>query len=132
VKKVIRKYFLTSLALMLILSNFSFATTYMLCNMGGEKSSCCCNHSNTKHIAGLSISKIKSSCCNEGTIELSNSNLLSTVKTEQPQDNLGFNSILIDNNSTQLFSANYNFKLVSIKNHVPKRDIPILISSLLI
>ena len=131
-KKVIRKYFLTSLALLLVLSNFSFATTYMLCSMGGEKSSCCCNHHKTKHIAGLSISKVKSSCCNEGTVELSNSNLLSTVKTEQPQDISVFSTIFADNNSSQLYSANYNFQLTAIKNHVPKSDIPILISSLLI
>ena len=130
--KVIRKYFLTSLALLLVLSNFSFATTYMLCNMGGEKSSCCCNHNKAQHHSGLTISKVKSSCCNEGTVELSNSNLLSTVKTEQPQDISSFSTIYFDNNAPQLHSANYNFKIAAVKDHVPKSDIPILISSLLI
>lgn len=117
---------------MLILSNFSFASTYMLCNMGGDEASCCCSH-NKHHVpGGLAFTKDMSECCSQETVELANSNLLSTVKTELPSDISSFAPSLIHIDNELLFLNNISFSYISQIEHVPKSDIPILISSLLI
>jgi hypothetical protein len=136
VKSKIKKYFLSILALMLILSNFSFASTYMLCPMDKDESSCCCNH-DKQHTpggqpGGVAFSKDMNGCCSQETVELANSNLLTTVKIELPSDISSFASVLINTVNESLPSVNISQSYISQIEHIPKSDIPILVSSLLI
>lgn len=132
VKKGLKKYLITGLSLLLILSNFSFATQLLFCSMNMDAKVCGCSHDNGKPIDGLSISKVKAKCCNDETTELSNTNSLLTFKTELPQEISVLGVLVIDkssdSNSASKFSADSFFD----KSHLPKLDIPILTSSLLI
>ena len=100
--------------------------------MGSDDAPCCCKHHKSSPAKELSVASESSACCGEGTIELANSNLLTTVKTEVPADITNFSpqNIFIEN-----ITFNYNnisFSYIAQIEHVPKSDIPILISSLLI
>jgi hypothetical protein len=126
------KYFLAGLSLMLILSNFSYASQLMFCGMTGEISKCECKHDSSQPEKNLSIGKDKSKCCSHQVNELTNSNLLSTVKTELLNDINAFGpsafSLVID-----LDMQKDSFTQLSTdKAHIPKLDIPVLTSSLLI
>lgn len=116
---------------MLILSNFSYATNLMLCSMKDKDISCMCQHKMEKKYAGLSISKVKKSCCNSETVVLSNSNTLNTVKSELCSNPLIVMYYLTNgtlNNSAKSGIAVY----YGLPGQIPKADIPISISSLLI
>ena len=131
-KSKFKKYFLTSLAFMLIFSNFSYATTYMICSMGKDDAPCCCKHKSSSPAKELTITSEKTICCGEGRIELANTNLLSTVKIEVPADITSFSPELINTNNLILIDNNISFSYIAQIEHVPKSDIPILTSSLLI
>lgn len=117
---------------MLLFSNFSYATGYMLCGMKDNSSVCRCGHKSYEPIKELTFTDKSSSCCNEGTLELVNSNLLSTVKIELPFDISLFTPADANFQSEVSLTSNNNFYIISLAEHVPKDDIPILKSSLLI
>lgn len=131
-KKEFRKYFVVTLSLMLILSNFSFATQLMICEMMGDSKVCDCAHRDNPKPDGLSLTQERNKCCNEETTELSNSNTLLNFNNEQDQDI--YTNISIALNVTDDIENNYNNSILYIhdKSHLPEIDIPIFNSSLLI
>jgi len=93
---------------------------------------CECNHDNEEQNSGLSYTNENSRCCIDEITELQNTNTLSTVKIDLPKD-INLFSALILSLSNNVTLQNNVFVLSNIdKEHVPKLDIPILISSLLI
>jgi hypothetical protein len=130
-RKTIRKYFVPSLALLLILSNFSFATNIMLCGMSDSQSKCECKHKVNQKFSGLSFNKVKKSCCNEKSVELTNSNQLQTVKKDCTDKCVS--QVILMNSDILFSSAGLNgFSNASLREQIPKPNIPILVSSLLI
>lgn len=130
--KLIKKYFVTILSIMLILSNFSYTTHLMLCGMSKDAMICECNHENAEQNNDLTYTNENNKCCTDEITELKNINILSTVKIDLPKD-INFFGALILNLSNNVTFQNNVFVLSGIdKEHVPKSDIPILISSLLI
>lgn len=131
-KRVFKKYFVVSLSLMLILSNFSFATQLMFCEMSGDNNECQCTHNDNKKYEGVSLTQEKTKCCSEETTELSNTNTLLNLNSGQEHDayvNIALfliSTIDLDviNNRSLHFSPD--------KSHLPEIDIPIFTSSLLI
>jgi len=117
---------------MLILSNFSFATQLMICEMMGDSKVCDCAHRDNPKPDGLSLTQERNKCCNEETTELSNSNTLLNFNNEQDQDI--YTNISIALNVTDDIENNYNNSILYIhdKSHLPEIDIPIFNSSLLI
>lgn len=132
VKKAFNKYFVVSLSLMLILSNFSFATQLMICEMMGDTNVCECTHNDYQKVDVLSFTQERSKCCNEETTELSNTNTLLSINNEL-NHNIYTNVALFFNTSITL---DHNFNSLVLyshdKSHFPKLDIPIFTSSLLI
>lgn len=117
---------------MLILSNFSYATHLMLCAMSNDVTVCECSHNDSKLPDELSYKKEKSGCCTNEITELTNSNLLSTVKIELPNDINSFSALILDlNQDSELYTSSFLNSALD-KSHLPKLDIPILTSSLLI
>ncbi len=128
----IKKYFIAYLSLVLILSNFSFATTLMLCKMSNMQNSCSCTQLQDYSSQATSLSKVNS-CCESKTYELSNSNILSIVKNDLTGNFLS----VIDIINTESITAGLNMLNVSqitgeLSYHPPNSEIPILNSSLLI
>ncbi len=131
-KKLYGKYVIFALSVLLILSNFSYATQLMFCGMSGNTETCECTHDPGKHYEGISITTEKTRCCQEETNELANSNTLATLKTELPLDINTFAAlVLVLNQSNEALPGSY-LNVNIDKSHLPKLDIPILISSLLI
>ena len=129
----VKKYFITYLSLVLILSNFSFATTLMLCKMSGKQISCTCSHNQTDSPKGIAFSKIKNPCCDEKTIELSNSNTLTTVKNDLTGNFLALIDVInAGGNASGLNIINASRINNQFSYHPPNSEIPILHSSLLI
>ena len=89
---------------------------------------CCCN--DDKESSGISISKLTNGCCDEKTIELTNSNNLQKTDNRLNIDNLKSLSVNILNNDLS-YNSNSAFKNF-LTFHIPKSDIPIRVSSLLI
>ena len=130
-RKTIRKYFIPSLALLLILSNFSYATNIMLCGMSDSQSKCECKHKVQQKFSGVGFNKVKKSCCNEKSVVLSNSNLLQIVKKECNDKCLDVIHILSASVLIYLNSI-INTSNSALPEQIPKTDIPIFTSSLLI
>src|SRR4030095_520575 len=126
------KYFVVILSLLLVLSNFSFATSLMICGMSDEITKCECKHDTQPPLKGIGYSKEKSSCCDNETTELSNSNTLSIVKTDLPKDITLFVLIAFDFHNDLSLQYNRPVHSSADKEHVPKQNLPVLISSLLI
>jgi len=132
VKKEFRKYFVVTLSLMLILSNFSFATQLMICEMMGDSKVCDCAHRDNPKPDGLSLTQERNKCCNEETTELSNSNTLLNLNTEQDQD-IYTNISILPNVAFDIESNFINsIKYTPDRSYLPEIDIPIFNSSLLI
>ena len=134
-KRRIRKYLIPFLAVTLILSNFSFAASYMLCKMDdNSKMSCQCSNESSKKVDGISITKHKSSCCELGNIELSNSNILQQVKSENHDNSLKVICTLYSHNANICSSISSSSILNFTLNDLPvyNRDIYTLNSSYLI
>lgn len=127
-----KKYFITFLALVLIFSNFSFATTLMLCGMSDENISCSCNHPGDQGNQDVVFKKVKSSCCETETVELINSNILQIVKNDLTGNFLVILNILNVDNSERTNSQSVHLFTSSFNYHLPNSDIPIANSSLLI
>lgn len=100
--------------------------------MGKDDAPCCCKHNSSAPVKELRITSEKTSCCGEGKIELSNNNLLSTVKVEVPADITFFSQIFFNTTNLSLYNNNISFSYITQIEHVPKSDIPILTSQLLI
>ncbi|HEY3249865.1 MAG TPA: hypothetical protein VGK25_01995 [Ignavibacteria bacterium] len=133
-KQKIKKYWLFILSLLLILSNFSYATQQMLCLMsdGDSDIKCECSHQRQNNVSGLTISRHASPCCSSKTVELSNSNNLQTTSFELPKDVSSFSPLYIA--TDREVSNNFKFEVnhTGLKDHVPRTEIPILVSSFLL
>ena len=100
--------------------------------MNADAKVCQCSHDNGKPYDGLSITKVKAKCCTEETTELSNSNTLLTFKTELPQDISVLGTLAINNSNDLNILSKLCVNPFYDKSHLPKLDVPILTSSLLI
>ncbi|MFI5144461.1 MAG: hypothetical protein ACHQJ4_02590 [Ignavibacteria bacterium] len=129
--RLYKKYFVSFLAVTLILSNFSFITTYSICSMGTMKESCACKNTTNDVPAGLNISKEKKSCCEEKIVELSNSNILSIDKSKT-LDYLQNPGCLTADNFSIPESPLFVNNLFKPPDKIPKNGIPVTNSSLLI
>lgn len=128
----VKKYFIAYLSLVLILSNFSFATTLMMCKMSNMQSSCSCTLEQNHSSQEASLSRVNS-CCESKTYELSNSNILSIVKDDLTGNFLSVIDIINTENITgSLSSLNVSQINYELSYHPPNSEIPILNSSLLI
>ena len=129
--KKFKKYSLLSMSLLLVLSNFSFATQQMLCLMNEEDADikCECMCEATAPSNQLIITDESAPCCQSNTIELQNNNNLQTYNKELPQDITSFSpSNTISDTGVQKIQSVNGF--TSLADHVPRTEIPILISSL--
>jgi len=99
--------------------------------MKESESTCACKHKVEKKYPGISITKVNKSCCNNETVVLSNTINLQTVKNEIPSNTL---IILhyINNGILENISTNYSSVAIGLPDQIPKEDISIIISSLLI
>ncbi len=127
----VKKYFVTYLSAVLVLSNFSFATTLVLCNMKGD-TSCACSHDTHHENSGLIIKSVANSCCQTKIIELTNSNILEILHSSvvSPLIHAGF--INTDANGFGRILTNAHSVFNEFSYHPPNSEIPILNSSLLI
>ena len=130
-KSKVKKYFITYLSLVLILSNFSFAVTLGLCEMDGSKYQCCTDKNDVGKY-GSAVRDIPYTCCEKKVVELTNSNILEVLHNTNvnpiSQVNL-LNSGTDDLCSVSFNACNFNREL---SFHPPNSEIPILNSSLLI
>ena len=128
----VKKYFIAYLSLVLILSNFSFATTLMMCKMGNMQTSCSCTLEQDNSSQGASLSKVNS-CCESKTYELSNSNILCLVKNDLTGNFLSVIDVINTENFTAGLSTFNESRITGeLTYHPPNSEIPILNSSLLI
>jgi len=128
----IKKYFIAYLSLVLILSNFSFATTLMLCNMSNMQTSCSCSQLQDYSSQVASLSKVNS-CCESKTYELSNSNILCLVKNDLTGNFLSVIDVINTENFTAGLSTFNESRITGeLTYHPPNSEIPILNSSLII
>ena len=120
--------------MLLVLSNFSFATQQMLCLMSDDADiKCDCTCVDNDITSGVSISGDSSPCCSTKTNEISNTNNLQITGNELPKDITSFNPIYLNLDKDISFNSLVNNSFsASLKEHIPKAEIPILISSLLI
>jgi hypothetical protein len=131
-KTKVKKYFITYLSLVLILSNFSFATTLVLCDMDGGNHQCACTNLNDIGKYGLAIRSVTNSCCETKIVELTNSNVLeillnNTVNPFAHVDLINTDAGNFCRMSVQDCNLHYDLSF-----HPPNSEIPILNSSLLI
>ena len=97
--------------------------------MNDEDIKCECKCETPETSNKLIITDEDSPCCQSNTIELTNNNNLQTYNKELPANITAFSpSIMIDDdNANQIFSSR---SFTSLTDHIPKTEIPILISSL--
>jgi len=127
----VKKYFITYLSAVLVLSNFSFATTLVFCNMGGDQT-CECTQNNHTEKSELVLKGVAKSCCDSKIVELSNSNILEILHSNTV--NPLIHSVLLNSGSNELNIMTVNIGRISneLSYHPPNSEIPILNSSLLI
>lgn len=104
----------------------------MFCEMSQDNTVCECKHEKKQRNDGVNLTKEKSACCSSEITELTNSNLLSTVKIEHLYNISSFGSMIIDLSPGLEIYAGSSLKITADKTHLPKLDIPLLNSSLLI
>lgn len=127
--KIFKKYSLIGLSLLLVLSNFSYATQQMLCLMNDEDIKCECKCEVPSPSKTLVITDEDSPCCQRNTVELTNNNNLQSYNKELPSDITSYSPIITAGDfDSQSITASNQFS--SQNEHVPKSEIPILISSL--
>lgn len=100
--------------------------------MSKDATVCECNHSGEKTSDNLSFTVKGKKCCTDEITELKNSNVLSTVKVDLPKDITLFGVLMISLSTVTLQNNAFVLSVNIDKEHVPKVDIPILVSSLLI
>jgi hypothetical protein len=130
-KTKVKKYFITYLSLVLILSNFSFATTLALCEMDGGKYQCCAEK-NDMGKYGPTIRNVAYSCCENTVVELTNSNILEIIHNT-PVNPLAHSDFINTNCGNTGIRPVKEYTLhFDLSHHPPNSEIPILNSSLLI
>lgn len=131
-KTKVKKYFITNLALVLILSNFSFAVTLAFCKMNSDNTVCACSHNNGTEKSELAFKRIPNTCCDTKIVELSNSNILEIINSYSGNFLLHSHTTNADNFS--ITGSLYNISRIysEFSYHPPNSEIPILNSSLLI
>jgi len=130
VRIIFNKYFITILSFLLILSNFSYAASVMVCSMMGKGNTDKCTCQKTDNTRGIKFKKVKDSCCEQQTLNLSNSNNLLHQKDNEltkQESVISCNGIDTDV-QTNYIGITYN-RLDRLKAPL---DLPILYSSLLI
>jgi hypothetical protein len=131
-KTKVKKLFIPYLSLVLILSNFSFATTLVFCDMDGGNDHCSCANTNDIGKYGPAIRSVTESCCETKIVELSNSNILEVLFSNTVSPLTHVNLI----NSVDITSFSVSAQVVKTYNelahHPPNSEIPIINSSLLI
>lgn len=131
--KKIKKYSIFTLSMLLVLSNFSFATQQMLCLMNDDDVTCTCQmNEKADNSNELAFTVKDSPCCSNKVIELTNSNNLQTTENKLPKDITSFSPIYINYDSDITYNYIYDNSFTSLKEHIPKAEIPILNSTLLI
>jgi len=131
-KTKVKKYFITYLSLVLILSNFSFATTLVLCEMDSGSHKCACANTNDIGKYGLSIRSVTNSCCETKIVELTNSNVLEVVLNNTVNPFAHVDLINSVDNNLYTVAAQVCKIYNELAHHPPNSEIPILNSSLLI
>lgn len=131
-KRVFKKYFVVSLSLMLILSNFSFATQLMFCEMTDDSSKCECSHKEKPVYPGISLTQEKNKCCDEKTTELTNSNTLLNYNNIQENDSYANIALFCVSTIDPGILNNVTFRYFPPGAYHPQTDIPVFTSSLLI
>ena len=127
----VKKYFITYLSAVLVLSNFSFATTLVLCSMGGD-SPCACSNNTHHENSGLVLKNAANSCCQTKTVELSNSNILEILHNTVVNPLIHAGLLNPEVNGFSKVHANTSKVFNEFSYHPPNSEIPILNSSLLI
>ena len=116
--------------LLLILSNFSFAASYMYCKMTKSSSTCMCEDEIKDKSEGISIDKKENSCCQKELKVLSNStNLLSFISEINQNLLTGLINFNIAGSFLQLSSIHFSNNN-SFYDRIPPTDITITTSSL--
>ena len=119
--------------MLLVLSNFSYATQQMLCLMSEETDiGCDCTCEQNDLSSGVILTNDSSPCCANTTNELSNTNNLQLTGNELPKDITSFATLYNNHVKDITFNSFFDNSFSALKEHIPKTDIPILISSLLI
>jgi hypothetical protein len=132
----LKKYIVFPAAILLVLSNFSFATQQMLCLMTEDESetelTCTCVCDEEQAPSGITLSSESTPCCQNKTMELNNSNNLQVSASHLLKDVTAFSpTILITHVEDLSAPSKYSF-IVFTKEHVPRTDLPVILSSLLI
>jgi 5S rRNA maturation endonuclease (ribonuclease M5) len=100
--------------------------------MGDNDISCTCKMN--EHIitpGKISIDAIDSPCCTNKTFELTNSNNLQKTENDNLKNVFTFSPVII-NCDLDFTGSELANSQPALKDHIPKSEIPILISSLLI
>jgi uncharacterized protein YpmS len=127
--KKINKYLSAFLILILVNSNFSFATVIMKCSMSDSNKKCECAE-NVSAKTDSTIDSAESDCCKTVISEVNNSNTLETYKTVEIKSvSIHFIKYSLQDN---LYSSLNSASIISQKAIKPASDIPLLKSSLLI
>lgn len=92
---------------------------------------CECAHEQNTAPKSVQINNENDACCNENIIELSNINDLAVVKVDVLKDIFIFSAKVLISSESFIPSLSKSILLEDI-GHVPRADIPILYSSLLI
>lgn len=128
----VRKYFITFLSLGLILSNFSFATVLVFCNMGSVDQTCACSRNNHTEKSELVLKSVAKSCCDKKIVELSNSNILEILHSNTVNPLIHYDLLSSGSNELNKIALNTGRIFSEFSYHPPNSEIPILNSSLLI
>lgn len=131
--KRINKYFIILVSALLVLSNFSFATQQMLCSMNMDNMQCSCQvGENNDNPGGINYKNDRQSCCEKNILELNNTNNLQTNGSELPKNINNLTPEIFNFHSIYSLNSAQLYAYIPVTEHVPRADIPILISSLLI
>ncbi|MCC6865057.1 MAG: hypothetical protein IT280_02735 [Ignavibacteria bacterium] len=116
---------------MLILSNFSFASQLMICEMYGDNCKCESPQNDHNDNRGIAFTQEKNNCCSEKITELSNTNTLIINNISHENEFLfsDYQSIYSEFNSNLQNTQNSKIKDY---HFLPVIDIPLLNTSLLI
>jgi hypothetical protein len=131
-KTKVKKYLITYLSLVLILSNFSYATTLAFCKMSGDDTVCPCSLTGSAENNGPVLKKAAKTCCETKIVELSNRNILEVLNSYtgiflHPEVELNHDAIALPDTFSD---SNNDYNGFFYKP--PSCKIPVLHSSLLI
>ncbi len=105
----------------------------MLCLMNDDDVTCSCPlNEGSDNPRELAFAEKDSPCCSNRVIELTNSNNLQTTENELPKDINSFSPVYINHDLDITYNYIFDNSFTALKDHIPKAEIPILNSSLLI